>query len=205
MGWLRRHGRHRECPCGLRRRQRSGVYAAGFFTSVDGEPGSLVAKWDGTNWSALASGTSGTANALAVFDDGAGPALYVGGTFLAVGGTTVNRIAKWDGLAWSALESGMDGTVTATCRLRRRLGSSVHAGGGFTTAGGVPANRVAKWDGTNWSALGEGIAATFAGARVDAFAIVDDGVSPSLVAAGIFDLAGGAAVGNIAEWRCGEP
>ena len=99
----------------------------------------------------------------------------------------------------------MDGTVTALAVFDDGSGPALHAGGGFTSAGDVPANRVAKWDGTNWSALGAGIAASFAGARVDAFAVVDDGGSPSLVAAGIFDLAGGAAVGNIAEWGCAEP
>ena len=49
-----------------------------------------VARWDGSAWSAL-SGPSGTGverlvYALAVFDDGSGPALYAGGYFTTAGG-----------------------------------------------------------------------------------------------------------------------
>src|SRR5262245_27936933 len=46
----------------------------------------------------------GTVNALAVFDDGGGPALYAGGSFTtAAGSVAASNIAKWDGRAWSAL------------------------------------------------------------------------------------------------------
>lgn len=52
-------------------------------------------------------GTSGNVSALAVFDDGTGPALYAGGGFARAGGVSANYIAKWDGQSWSALGSGM--------------------------------------------------------------------------------------------------
>jgi len=44
--------------------------------------------------------------ALAVFDDGSGPALYAGGDFTTAGGVAANRIAKWNGSSWSQLGSG---------------------------------------------------------------------------------------------------
>src|SRR5262245_60159481 len=43
-----------------------------------------------------APGTDGDVSALAVFDDGGGPALYAGGIFSQAGGPTANRIGKWD-------------------------------------------------------------------------------------------------------------
>ncbi len=46
-------------------------------------------------WSALGSGTNGFVRALAVFDDGTGPAVYVGGQFTTAGGVPANFIAKW--------------------------------------------------------------------------------------------------------------
>ena len=46
--------------------------------------------------------------ALAVYDDGSGPALYAGGGFSTAGGVVVHHIARWDGVRWSALGSGMN-------------------------------------------------------------------------------------------------
>ncbi len=49
--------------------------------------------------------------AVAVFDEGTGPALFAKGKFAGVNDVTVNIIARWDGSAWSALGSvaGVDG------------------------------------------------------------------------------------------------
>ena len=58
------------------------LYAGGNFTSADGISANRVAKWDGTMWSPLGSGLSGReVYALAVYDNGNGPALYSGGRF----------------------------------------------------------------------------------------------------------------------------
>ena len=77
------------------------LYAGGNFSSAGGVWASSIAKWNGTEWSALAgpsdTGTNGWVVALAVYDDGSGVALYAGGSFTAAGGVTVNRIAKWNG------------------------------------------------------------------------------------------------------------
>ena len=105
-------------------------------------------------------GTDGVVNALAVFDDGGGPALYAGGNFHIAGGVAANRIAKWDGSSWAALGSGMGGPtrqVLALTVFDDGGGPALYAGGSFTTAGGVAANRIAKWDGSSWAALGSGM------------------------------------------------
>ena len=81
----------------------------------------------------------GSPLALAVFDDGNGPALYAGGFFNTAGGVPASDIAKWDGNSWSALGSGVSGGV----RSLAVSGSSLYVGGQFTTAGGVSANRIA--------------------------------------------------------------
>ncbi len=47
-------------------------------------------------------GVSGTlipaVNALAIYDDGTGPALHAGGSFTFAGGNSANYIARWNGL-----------------------------------------------------------------------------------------------------------
>src|SRR5262245_24292587 len=48
-------------------------------------------------------GTSDTVSALAVFDDGGGPALYVGGSFFYAGDAQLHKLAKWDGRAWTSV------------------------------------------------------------------------------------------------------
>src|SRR6185503_12018390 len=124
-------------------------------------------------------GTSDEVYALAVYDDGSGPALYAGGIFTAAGGVLANRIARWDGASWSALGSGMNAEVRALTMYDDGAGPALYAGGLFTTAGGVAANYIARWNGSSWSAVGSG-----ANNRVSALAVHDDGAGPALYAGG---------------------
>lgn len=78
------------------------LYVGGFFTNAGGVAVNNIAKWDGSNWSALGSGINGQVNALAV----SGTNLYVGGGFTSAGGVAVNGIAQWNGTNWSALGTG---------------------------------------------------------------------------------------------------
>jgi hypothetical protein len=159
------------------------LYAAGYFTTAGGVAASHIAKWDGASWSPLGSGVGeqySQVYALAVFDDGSGPALYAGGGFVTAGGIDARHVAQWDGANWSALDSGTNGWVRALAVIDLGNGPALYAGGEFTVAGGVSANRIAKWDGTSWSPLGGGVG----GARVSALAAFDDGSGPALYAGG---------------------
>ena len=172
------------------------LYAGGSFTSASGVLVNHIAKWDGSSWSALGSGMgSDQVDALAVFDDGGGPALYAGGDFFTAGGASALRIAKWDGASWSPLGAGMNGDVYTLAVFDDGGGPALYAGGFFTTAGGLPANRVAKWDGSSWSPLGSGVDAS-----VLALAVFDDGGGPALYAGGQFTIAGGGSASRIAKW-----
>ncbi len=132
----------------------SDLYVGGNFTSAGAVSANGIAKWDGTSWSALGAGLSGssdgnntTAFAMAVN----GSDVYVGGNFTNAGAVSANGIAKWNPTpGWSALGSGVDDTVDALAV----WGNDLFVGGLFTNAGGSSANRVAKWSGTAWSALG---------------------------------------------------
>jgi hypothetical protein len=58
------------------------LYVAGRFSVAGGVvAANNIAKWDGTHWAALGSGTNNLVFSLIVFDDGMGPALYAGGWF----------------------------------------------------------------------------------------------------------------------------
>ncbi|MSR64037.1 MAG: hypothetical protein EXS08_16565 [Planctomycetes bacterium] len=142
--------------------------------------------------------TDGEVSALAVYDDGGGPALYAAGKFLTAGSASAIRIAKWDGSSWSALGSGVDGMVETLAVYDDGLGPALYAGGHFTIAGGTFASGIARWDGTSWSALGGGV--TGGSASVYDLAVYDDGSGPALYVGGFFSMAGPIAARYIAKW-----
>jgi len=174
------------------------LYAGGWFNRAGG-PGGVtaanIAKWDGLAWTALGSGLNGPVDALAVFDDGSGPALFAGGRFTTAGGIEANRIAKWDGTDWTPLGSGMNDWVRTLAVFDDGTGPALYAGGEFTTVDGVEANRTAKWDGTIWTPLGSG-----ADNDVFTLAVLDLGTGPALYAGGNFTTAGDSPASRVARW-----
>src|SRR5439155_16121734 len=118
------------------------LYVGGGFTRATNTGGgtvtaNYVAKWDGSNWSALGPGTNDQVRALAV----SGSDLYAGGFFsTADDGSVGEHIAKWDGSSWSALGSGLDSVLLALTT----SGGDLYAGGLFGTAGGVEAAHIAR-------------------------------------------------------------
>lgn len=160
------------------------LYVGGLFTQIGGNSISYLAKWSGTNWSAVGTGVNGRVSALIVFSGN----LYAAGSFTLAGGISANRIAKWDGSNWTSLGTGMNSTVSDLAY----IGSDLYAAGGFSTAGGVSALRIAKWNGTTWSALGSGVSNT----------IYDiEPMGSDLYVCGQFPTAGGITVNGIAKWN----
>ncbi len=188
------------------------LYAGGYFTTAGGVAVTNIAKWDGSTWSAVGSGSgmqpfsvsfastgySSEVYALAV----SGTTLYAGGNFREVDDVTAVHIAKWDGETWHTFGSGIytyygDTTVSALAL----LGTSLYAGGYFDTLPDQKANSIAKWDGSTWSPLGSGITgppdADCRGGKVHALAVSGN----NLYVGGFFTNAGGVSAKNIARWN----
>lgn len=105
------------------------IYVSGGFQAVGGVPAVRVAKWNGSTWSALGSGISGTSNGVSLAV--AGNDLIASGDFTNAGGAAASRIARWNGAEWSSLGSGLDVqaiTIVAA-------GGDIFAGGNFSRAG----------------------------------------------------------------------
>jgi len=181
------------------------LIAAGNFIKAGGVSAVDIARWNGSAWSALGSGTNGVVNALATFDDGNGPALYAAGDFSTIGGVSAIDVARWNGSSWSALGSGTNGSVSALAFYDDGNGPALYATGQFTLAGGVAANSIAKWNGSAWSALGNGLqeddGETLGAGIGGELVVFDDGGGAKLFAGGLFTHAGGQQAFDLAKWN----
>ncbi|MCC7301632.1 MAG: T9SS type A sorting domain-containing protein [Bacteroidia bacterium] len=127
------------------------LYAGGDFTVMGGVPCNRIAKWNGTNWSAVGSGVTGsipTVYAMSVYNG----KLYVGGMFNNAGGVTAYNIARWDGMQWDSVAAGLTGAVGAM--VADTIRNFLYAGGGFGASGVTPLLGVGAWNDTIWSAMG---------------------------------------------------
>ncbi|MFG0285352.1 MAG: hypothetical protein ACF8R7_13115 [Phycisphaerales bacterium JB039] len=174
------------------------LYVGGNFTAAGGAQALRLARWDGAGWSAVGGGVSGekeTIRALAIFDDGRGPAMYVAGSFASAGGVAASNVARWDGARWEALGEGVNDLVRGMIVFDDGSGPALYLTGHPTLAGGKPVNRIARWDGRQWSAVGDGF--NDIGRRM---VIHDDGAGPALLVVGNFTEADGRPAPHVARW-----
>jgi hypothetical protein len=125
----------------------SDVYAGGRFSSASGVSASRVARWNGSSWSAVGGGVTGTGNFSVSALANIGSQLYAAGNFTNAGGINVNRIARWDGANWSALGSGLTRMfATPSIASLAPQGNNLFVGGNFEFAGSKPSYYLARWN-----------------------------------------------------------
>jgi hypothetical protein len=93
----------------------SDLYAGGEFNAAGGVANTnYIAKWDGSNWSALGAGLNVSVRMASL----TAVTYMLGVSSLAArGGGNANDIAKWDGSSWSALGTWVGGTTFITSPL----------------------------------------------------------------------------------------
>jgi hypothetical protein len=168
------------------------LYAGGTFKNAGGVFATNIARWDGTNWSALGTGLDTNVSALAC----SGGVLYAGGTFSRAGAITVNHAAQWNGSSWAAMGAGMNTNVLTLSASP----NGVYAGGSFTTADGATANHIAKWSGLGWASLGSTSSTNGVNGNVNAIIQV---APTTIIVGGSFTSAEGALATNIVSWGSG--
>lgn len=116
----------------------SQLYAGGNFTSIGGVTVNNLARWNGSNWNTVLSGTNGTVSCFGF----QGSNLIVGGSFTNIG----NSISYWNGTAFSPLGNGITGGTPSVNSILVWSNILV-AAGSFTTAGltDVSVNNVAAY------------------------------------------------------------
>ena len=179
------------------------LFVGGLFASAGGIPAANLAKWNGSEWSALSSGAGNGVNeevyTLHPWNDGDGAALYAGGAFTSAAGVSVNAITRWNGHTFSALAAPLQGTLLTAGAIQEwddGTGSALFVAGQFLFSQTVR-DYINKWDGSAWSSL--------VGPRgVRTFAAWDDGQGSALYAGGATGNVGGIVSNGIGKYFCGE-
>lgn len=142
--------------------------AGGMRLAVGGQNGvGPMHSWDGSAWTPMP-GVTGHVKALAVFDDGTGPALYAAGQLF--DGSEFG-IVRWNGATWDSVGGGTS-SLGAECLYVHDDGSgaALYMGGRFTQVGSQPIAFLARWNGVQWSAVGSALPG-----MVRSLAAFDDG------------------------------
>src|SRR5439155_16843125 len=115
------------------------LVAGGCFTGAGGAPDTAyIARWNGSVWAPVGTGTNSTVTELIVLPDGD---LVAGGGFYAAGGVGAYCIARWNGSNWASLGTGTSVTVYAPAVLPN---ADVAVGALLTTVEGVAVNDRAR-------------------------------------------------------------
>jgi hypothetical protein len=177
------------------------LYVIGWFDSCAGVACNSVAKFNGTNWSAVNNLPRFNPNAINVLSDieKYNGDFYVTGNFYDPNNMNGDlwRIARFNGNTWVPVKNGIKGGFAGVGNLLV-ANNLLYLSGTFTLAMNPtnPGNGVAAYDGTNWIDLGGGVLDNASQVQVRDMKFHDN----KLYVCGSIRNAGGVKVDNIAYW-----
>ncbi|TVQ36321.1 MAG: hypothetical protein EA370_08345 [Wenzhouxiangella sp.] len=179
------------------------LVVGGRFLNAGSVASAHAARWDGSQWLALADASGGLSNsAVRMFGQFDGQ-LVIGGGFLEIGDLVVNRVALWDGENFHSVIDAVPSAANRWIQAVTLHDGELVIGGAFLRAGTQEAALIAAWNGAQWRALtnpsGLGLSYTpqFSewGQVMDMVAYQGD-----LIVVGRITQAGGQDVGHVARW-----
>lgn len=168
------------------------LYVVGDFLHAGNVPAWSIARWDGTNWSAMSKFGMSILYRIGFRRD----ELFA---------SSLWGLHKWSGSNWLTI-----GLAAGGDRFGQRIDAltitedSIYIGGRFDSVDGVEATNIARWNGTNWSALGSGLTGKdwpTGHTSVTAISVWKNQV----VVSGSFETAGGKPSTNFAVWHWPAP
>ncbi len=185
------------------------LYLGGEFSTVDAGAANPVdvrniARWDGSQWSAVGAGLDGRVLAL----HSNAESLLAGGRFSIAGTAASPKLARWTGSAWEPASPQPIGGGASEVRTLATSSAGDLIGGEFGWTGGAPqkiVNHVAQLNRGNWTALGTSAGGGANGAIFELHEHLGE-----LFAGGVFSTIGGVAAGGVARhdgsrWRALGP
>ncbi|MBL8863360.1 MAG: hypothetical protein JNK02_15300 [Planctomycetes bacterium] len=126
------------------------LYVLGGFHQAGGTPAATLARWNGSQWSAVPGFTSASQwFDLASHDFGSGPELVVSGAGLTAGGQSLGGLAAWTGAAWRAIPGSGGSGFGLIESIDSGTGPVLY---GYNSPGLV--HRLCRWDGQAWIQVG---------------------------------------------------
>ena len=167
------------------------LYVGGQFEKAGNVNSINIAKWNGTEWSAVGTVEGGSVRELMVYKQ----KLYAGGFFDAVNGISTGHIASYNGSNWSSLGSLNELELKATGVVRQMavFKDILYISGNFSTDDD-DISELIKWDGNRFSDFGT------------TFSLGQNSISELTVINGILYIGGsfrnvaGSQVNNILQW-----
>ncbi len=159
------------------------LYAAGYFSAIDGVTARSIARRTSQGWESLDSAVNFTpleVTALRSVTYTGTTELYVGRRLFSPLGSPFSALAKWNGSQWLSVGTDLDGRVLDVASFDDGAGEKLYVAGQLlqpTTSLNYAA--VLAWDGASWSAVGGAVEGV-----VSRLVTFDDGSGPALYAAG---------------------
>jgi hypothetical protein len=127
------------------------LYVGGQFEQAGNVNTTNIARWDGTNWSAVGNMEGGSVRKLIVYKQ----KLIAGGLFTGVNGLTTGHIASYDGNNWSSLGSfdNLELKSTGVVRHMAVYKDVLYISGDFSTDNGSVSELI-TWNGTQLNDFG---------------------------------------------------
>lgn len=185
------------------------LYLGGEFSTVDAGAANPVevrniARWDGSQWSAVGAGLDGRVLAL----HSSAASLLAGGRFSIAGTAASPKLARWIGSTWEPASPQPIGGGASEVRTLAASSAGYLIGGEFGWTGGAPpriVNHVALLNRDGWAALGTSAGGGANGAILELYEHLGE-----LFAGGVFSTIGGVAAGGVARhdgsrWRALGP
>lgn len=131
------------------------IYIYGNFRTIDGQPATGLATWDGTNFTPIVLPIASSFVRISGVLEYQNEIYVCGGFFNGTSGTAYD-ILKFNGISWvsttgGGLKGGFSNVITITV-----YNNELYAGGHFWMSDGNFGNNIMKWDGIQWHDVGFG-------------------------------------------------
>jgi hypothetical protein len=170
------------------------LYIGGGFNSINGQPASGLAIWNGTFWrNSILPYSGGSVHDIAFMRG----VLYVVGQFPDSTGDTFTKILRYTcGCSdWIDISTPIVGSSAWASSLEVYK-DELYLAGSFSKADGSIGNSIARYDGVQWHDVADGVAHQGAYGQVFTLHVFDN----LLYIGGYFQSVGGIVASNIASW-----